>query len=80
MRIPRRKKKQIRNCKVILDIISIPKFMSAVEWMDIFYNTGIIIWDSSKGGDAPRIVGVKTKLKIRDENNNNKGRKSGSRM
>ncbi len=80
MRTPRKLKKQIKNAGVIMDVVSIPKYIQSHEWLALWKQAGVCIWDSSQGGDHPQIVGIKTKLKIRNENNNNKGRKSGSRV
>jgi len=72
-KIPRKLKKQIKNAQIIYDLISVPKVFGVriderIRVMDmLFKHEGILFYDSSQGGNIPKIIGIKSKLKIVDK-------------
>jgi hypothetical protein len=57
-RVSRKKKKAIKNARIIYDVQSVPtnKGLSMEGIMTIWAYHGVIIWDSSKGGKQPMIL------------------------
>lgn len=52
----RTKRKLIKNSILIYDSNSAPGGIDLNELLDIFYKHGIIVFDSSKGGEIPSII------------------------
>jgi hypothetical protein len=62
------RRKIIKKSIVIIDLESIPYGMNGDEMLDLFHNTGVLVWDSTKGGVEPKIYPIKNKqtIKIKD--------------
>lgn len=64
-RVPRKKKKVIKGSRIVYDVASFPdnKGLTMEGIMQIYDWYGVILWDSSKGGQKPQIlVPAHTKL------------------
>lgn len=70
MRIPRKLKKQRKGNIIIMDICSFPKnFGWDINiWLEFLHTEGVAVWDSSLGGQAPKILNRKARIQIKDLN------------
>jgi hypothetical protein len=66
MKQPRKLKKAIKNCRVILDICSIPLGFTYETMMYEFKVNGIIFWDSRLGGVRPKFQRQDKRIKVID--------------
>lgn len=65
MKLPRKLKKDIKGCKVIMDVASIPNEMEFRTWVAVFSTTGVVLWDSCQRGQKPQVLSLRTKRKIK---------------
>jgi len=54
MRIPRKRKKAIKKCKLIYDVSLIPKSMDIEKVVYIYRLLGIVVYDSSLNPNAKK--------------------------
>ena len=52
-----------RSYSAIVDIASIPDGVDLEQVIGFFNKTGVIIYDSKRGGDAPVIINSKTYIR-----------------
>lgn len=62
-RVPRKKKKAVRNALIIYDISGCPKSTTIENVFEIFYRTGILIYNSEVG-DRPIVAKPNKHLKL----------------
>ena len=57
-RVPRKKKKAIKDSRIIYDVKGAPKNkgLTMEGIMEIYEWYGVVLWDSSLGGTAPQIL------------------------
>jgi hypothetical protein len=74
MKTPRKIKKcsALKTGILVMDLKSVPKYMDLAQLNYLIHLTGIAIWDSSLGGEAPKLIGRKYKrFKIVDTSKDN---------
>lgn len=64
MKPPRKLKKAIKTAQLIYDIASKPHNAELRDITDCYHRTGVVFWDSSQGGDAPKFLKTNKRLKI----------------
>ena len=55
----------ISDLKVLLDLQSLPKHLTLDQFFNIMKASGIIVWDSTQGGQKPELV-QDSKLSVMD--------------
>ena len=65
----RTKKKLVKKSVIIYDLESLPREATIKMVVDIAKNHNLLLWDSSKNGEEPRIYPTKNKVlfKIEDK-------------
>jgi hypothetical protein len=63
-RRPRKLKKSVRRCIVTMDVQSVPEGWALSDWHEVFFNEGICLWDSRKGGVPPKITPHNKRISI----------------
>lgn len=62
----------VKKHRPVLDIVSIPRHLNLTRWLEIYRVLGLALWDSSLGGQPPRLLGRNIKaFKICDVSKNN---------
>ena len=65
-------RRSLKNRKFVLDITSVPRHMNLSQWKEACVVHGLLLWDSSLGGQPPKLLGRNVKaFKICDISKNN---------